>query len=333
MIPLMVACFMWILVAILSVRVRTRSDNTMFRAAVVIAASLTTNIGAIYLWSASWLPGPNVFDLVANVLLIVGVYYLSRAITRGATRLGAVDTARTRWTHGAALVTVFGMVISFVFIDNPEPSTTFMLSYGDQVPAATYSTVQYLYIFAVMALTLITCVHNVPRMKKIRFRLGFTIIGAGCTTALILCLSVLMMDAAHVLGADDIVLSVGPVYDYLYLLTVLLLCVGLGIPPLHRLLNSGKVRKQVLTSEPEVRRIWLATVAKAPTVSLVKSTSTMDPVKEHGTSTTIDGIHRMVIEIHDWASVGDGIRTCFSDNDRAVLREAERLCLQQGRLA
>ncbi|MET3172986.1 UNVERIFIED_ORG: hypothetical protein ABIB52_000814 [Arthrobacter sp. UYCu721] len=328
-----VAGLMWALVAALSFRVRTRPDNTMFVAATVIAASLTTNVDAIYLWAASWMPWPNVLDLVANGLLIFGVSYLSRAIIKGATRRSRQNGRGARWPRYASTAVLVVMACAFAFIDDPRLSTTFMLSFGDQLAAGIYSAVQYIYIFAVMSVTLFTCVKNVPRMRQGRFRLGFSITGVGCAVAMLLCIVVVGMDIAHVLGSDSVLRSLGTIYNYLYLATMVLLCVGLGIPPIGRLLNSLAVRGKVVAIEPQIRRIWLSTVADSPAVSLVEP---MEPpiagAKAVPKNITTAGMHRMVIEILDWANVHRSSRGLVSDADWEAVRQAESLCLKHGKV-
>ena len=210
MITLLVAVFMWTLVLILALRARARPDITMLRVATLIAASLTTNIDEVYLWANNRLPWANALDLMANLLLITGIYYLSVAITRGATRVGALRERGTVWMRRAAQSTAAVMVVSFFLIDAPEPSTTFMLDYGDQPAAGIYSAVQYAYIFSVMTGTLFTCVQNVPKMRRPRFRIGFSIIGAGCFSALLLCATVIAMDVVNVAGADGFLSFVSP---------------------------------------------------------------------------------------------------------------------------
>ena len=148
MISVVVAGLMWALVVILSLRARRRPDNSLLAAAGIIATSMTTNISEVYLWAALWMPWPNALDVVANLLLIIGVAYLATAIRRGAAAVGTGKARGQHWTRSAAVVTVTGMIVAFCFIDNPEPSTTFMLSYGDQPATAAYSMIQYLFILA-----------------------------------------------------------------------------------------------------------------------------------------------------------------------------------------
>ena len=264
---IVVAVFMWLLVLTLLLRARSRPDNTMVKAAVVIAASLTTNINGVYLWASDGLPWPNALDLVSNILLIIGVYYLSRAIVRGAgAGDGSVDRAQ-RWSAVAAAGTVLVMVVAFCLIDDPHASTTFMLDFGDQPAAGIYSGVQYLYIFAVMARTLSTCIRNVPQMRRRRFRAGFRLIGAGCGVGLVLCTSVIVMDIAHVAGAESLMRAVGTVYDISYALTVVLLATGararrlplpgMDLPGVLTLRTAGDAGQLRALMGPEARLVIL----------------------------------------------------------------------------
>lgn len=328
---LMVAALMWGLVLVLSLRARLRPDNTLLIAAAIIAASMTTNIPEIYLGAATWLP-PNAMDLVANILLIAGVYYLSSAIRRGATAAGTDLVPGANRARTVAVGTILAMVVAFAFIDNSEPSTNFMLTYGDQPAAAAYSMVQYIFIFGVMMATLTTCVRNVPRMVQGRFRVGFSVTGAGCSVALLLCISVVAMDVCHVLGAHQLMVTLGGIYDVLFLGTITLLCVGLSIPPLARQISSFRMRKKVLAIEPEIRRIWSKTVAINPSISLVGSSAPRaTAAQELGTTRATDGMHRMLVEIHDYIHVTSESDALTAD-DWHRLGAAETLCLHQGRL-
>jgi hypothetical protein len=331
MMNLLVAAFMWLLVLTLSLRARARPDNSMLKAAVVIAASLTTNINEVYRWAGELLPWANALDLVSNILLIIGVFYLSRAITLGATA-GSSRGSGGVWGQAGAPGTAVVMVVSFAAIDNPMPSTTFMLDYGDQPAAALYSAVQYVYIFAVMAATLGTCVRNVPRMRRRRFRAGFSIIGTGCGVGLLLCASVIVMDVTHVTGQEGIMRSVGGVYDVLYPLAVVLLSVGLAVPPLGRIINDISIKRQIRQLEPQLKALWTKTAARTPDVSLIGSTPDTAPALRKSARDATDAIHRLVIEIHDWIAVTGNPGAELSTADAAALREAEALCLKQGRM-
>ncbi len=329
---LIVVVFMWLLVLTLALRARTRPDNTMLKASIAIAASLTTNIDGLYLWAAHKLPWPNGLDLAANVLLIFGVYYLSRAIAHGARPGDSANGKEALWLRRAAVTTAVIMTVSFAFIDDPVPSFSFMLDYGNQPAAALYSGVQYLYILAVMAGTLATCRSNVPQMRRRRFRVGFRIIALGCIAGIVLCLSVLVMDAANVTGNEELRSAVGTVYDVSNPLTVVLLSVGLAVAPIGRIISDLSVRRQIRRLEPRLRAVWLATVARTPAVSLVGTTA-QSVTEGHGkgAGSAADTIHRLVIEIHDWMDLSENRGRQMSPADLSVVNQAEALCLKQGR--
>jgi hypothetical protein len=191
--------------------------------------------------------------------------------------------------------------------------------------------VQYLFIGGVMLGTLTTCVRNVPRMMQPRFRIGFSVTGAGCMAALLLCASVVAMDVCHVLGELELMRALGGIYDILFFATMVLLCMGLAIPPLGRQISSLRLRRRVLAVEPEVRRIWANTVATTPSVSLVGANLRGSPAaQELRTDQATEGLHRMLVEIHDYLNVTDSSDT-LTAADWRQLDEAEALCLQQGK--
>ncbi|MDN3481905.1 hypothetical protein QMA10_08205 [Arthrobacter sp. APC 3897] len=329
---LIVVVFMWLLVLTLALRARTRPDNTMLKAAIVIAASLTTNIDGLYLWAANRLPWPNGLDLAANVLLIFGVYYLSLAIAHGARAGDSTTGMQAMWLRRAAVITVVIMTVSFAFIDDPVPSFSFMLDYGSQPSAALYSGIQYLYILAVMVGTLVTCLRNVPQMRRRRFRVGFRIIALGCIAGIVLCLSVLVMDAGNVTGNEELRRAAATVYDVSNPLTVVLLSAGLAVAPIGRILSDLGARRQIRVLEPRLREVWLATVAQTPAVSLVGTTAqSVTGAQRNRRRNTADTIHRLVIEIHDWMDLAENSGREMSPADRSVLNRAEALCLKHDR--
>jgi hypothetical protein len=277
------------------------------------------------------LPWPNVLDLTANCLLLAGVYFLARAIMKGATQLGAATSPPQRGLNVAALLTAVTMIGVFPLIDAPAISTTFMLDYGDQPAAAAYSIVQYGYIFAVMAFTLVSCVRNVPHMRKGRFRVGFSIIGAGCLIALVLCVVVIAMDLAHLAQDMTLMRELGYIYDWLYALTIVVLCLGLGVAPVSRLYTSFRLNRQLRSTYPRIRGIWRQTVARQPSLSLVGGPETQTEALAGASEAMAESIHRMTVEIHDWLNFENRSSDELSEADRDILRQAESLCLQSWR--
>lgn len=326
-----VSAVLWALVTVMALRFRTRPDNSMFWAALLIAVSVSTNINGVYLAVDEVLSGSNFLDLAANCLLLAGVYFLARAIMKGATQLGAATSPPQRGLNVAALLTAATMVGVFPLIDAPTISTTFMLDYGDQPAAAAYSIVQYGYIFAVMVFTLSSCVRNVPHMRKGRFRVGFSIIGAGCLIALVLCVVVIAMDLAHLGQNMTLMRELGYIYDWLYALTIVVLCVGLAVAPVSRLYTSLKLIRQLRCTYPQIRGIWGRTVARQPSLSLVGGPESQMESLAGASEAMAESIHRMTVEIHDWLNFENRSSDELSAADRDILRQAENLCLQSWR--
>ena len=92
------------------------------------------------------------------------------------------------------------------------------------------------------------------------------------------------------------------------------------------------LRRQLGAIEPEIRRVWLSTVEKSPSVSLVGTR--LRDVEDKGSTAgrhSVETLHRLVIEIHDWINVESGPGVALSPHQRRVLERAESLCLRQGR--
>jgi hypothetical protein len=82
------AAVIWGLVLCLLPGARTRKDHSILVAAVAIATALTLNVDPIYLAGDRALGGHNLLDLFANILMVVGIYFLSQAILRAAELAG-----------------------------------------------------------------------------------------------------------------------------------------------------------------------------------------------------------------------------------------------------
>src|SRR5699024_3550157 len=148
MINLAPACIMWALtICLLLFRPRNK-DHSMTWAAAAIAASVTLNIDRLYIAFDKLVGGHNFGDLLSNLALILGVFFLARAISH----VYDYSNKAIRSLLGPAslVVAVIAMIGSFAWIDDQHTSTVFMVDYGDQLAAAVYSSVQYLYFGIVL---------------------------------------------------------------------------------------------------------------------------------------------------------------------------------------
>ncbi|TFD63188.1 hypothetical protein E3T39_00305 [Cryobacterium suzukii] len=324
MIQLIVALALWGLVGALMIGTRRRTDQSILYAAVMIAVSLTLNIDAVYFAADGLLGGRNYADLPANLLLLLGVYFLSRAILRASSPSRADATARP--FRIGAIITASLMVTTFVFIDAPTTSGTFMQDFGNQPAAAAYSLVQFTYLGIVVALTGTICLRFAGRMSTPTRRLGFRIVGAGCGAAVLTVLSVVGMDLAHVFGAMSLLALFASAYDVLNLAAILLLCFGLSLPPILGWVSNGINRRKLQAALPDLTRIWVDVSAQH--IELGDESHPNAPGSVPRDVDTV--VHRMLVEIRDALLFNPTARERLTDKDLALLTATEaRIGAQQ----
>ncbi|MDQ0102978.1 hypothetical protein J2T10_002635 [Paenarthrobacter nicotinovorans] len=316
MIQIVAAALIWLLVICLLPGIRRRRDHSVLTAAITISVSLTLNIDQVYLGIDSVLGGRNLADLLANIFMVVGIYFLSRAIIRAAT---PDETVGKRDRAGLILlaVVIMGLATSFSAIVTQGSSTRFMVDFGGQWPAALYSSIQFVYIGYVVSVTGATCFRFRGDMMRPYFRMAFTCIGVGCTFAVLLVLLVLIMNILHLQGRLNAMRAVSPIYDAAVLAAMFFLCIGLAIPPVARRV----LRHRQSATEEELARgltkIWEQTTQKRQDVRLVRGTemiSQQDPAQR---------LHRMLVEVQDALLVEPGLGSSLDIHDLNVLNAAE----------
>lgn len=316
-----VAGSLWVVFLIFTLRAKTRPDNTLYYALLFIAVAMTANVEFIYLGIAEISPYRNAADYFGSAAMILGLFLLLRSIRRGSAspRLHK----RYGWDFRAALVTLAIMAISFPFIDAPEPASTFMLEYGDQWPAAIYSSIQFIYLGAVMLATGVVCVRNTSKMRRRRYRVGARFLSTACGLGVLLSLCVLVMNSLHLGGQIGAMRAIGGFYDILRVVVVLTMSIGIGLPALLRYFDRRRHAKKLRESAATVKRIWADTVAH-------DGQTTMPPV-QHSSNNSVAAlsslIHRMIVEIHDWSLLHSPER--LGEEGWAALDHAEKLCLRE----
>ncbi|WP_454810368.1 hypothetical protein [Paenarthrobacter nitroguajacolicus] len=316
MIQIVAAVLIWLLVICLLPGIRVRRDHSVLTAAITISVALTLNIDQVYVGLDSLLGGRNFVDLAANVSMVIGIYFLSRAIIRAAT---PDETVEIRDRAGLILlaVVIMGLAGSFSAIVTQGSSTRFMVDFGDQWSAAFYSSIQFLYIGYVVSVTGVTCFRFRGDMLRPYFRASFTLIGVGCALAVLLVVLVLVMDVLHLQGRLDAMRSVSPFYDAAVVAAMTFLCIGLAIPPVARrvLRHRESVTEDELVSG--LTKIWEKTTKKRQDVRLVRDTEL------NSQQDRAQRLHRMLVEVQDALLVEPGLGGSLDIHDLNVLNSAE----------
>lgn len=303
---------MWALTICLLLFRPRKKNHSMTWASAAIAASVTLNINEVYIAFDKLVGGHNFGDLLSNLALILGVFFLARAISH----VYDYSNRAIRALLGPAslIITVIVMIGSFAWIDDQRTSTTFMIDYGDQLGAAIYSSVQYLYFGIVLAcMARISYEQNRIARGYQRVSTGSLLIGS--IVGLALCGTVIAMDITHLLGAATVLYWLQWAYDILRLLTFLLLGFGFAGPPVIR---WSTVRYRGLRTRQLIRQLmptWRAAVAVRPGVTLGDPTTARAESKDAI-------LHRVVVEIRD-AMIDPTASFELSPRARALVETAE----------
>ncbi|MDP9999065.1 hypothetical protein [Pseudarthrobacter sulfonivorans] len=325
MIQAAAAVVIWCLVLCLLPGARTRKDHSILIAAVAIATALSLNVDPIYLAGDRALGGRNLLDLLANVLMVVGIYFLSQAILRAAELNDAPVRRDRRGRLILGLVSV-GLVLAFLLIEAPMSSTRFMLDYGDQPAAALYSAIQFVYIGLVVGVTGYVCFRFRRRMAASYFRVAFTFIGIGCFLAIIVVCAVLGMDVAHLLGEQSTMEQLAAAYDTSFVGAMVFLCAGLALPPVaRRLVRRAQLRTQADLLE-NLTSTWERATATRKDGRLAPPAGAI----ERGAPDTRI-LHRMLVEIEDALLMDPAAAMLLDEADfQTLMRTEDYLASNQG---
>lgn len=290
---LITAGFMAALTLIVLVTRRPGKDTSILWASVLISISLMMNLNAVYVFTDGLLGGRNYVDLGANLLLLVGVYFLARAIHRAARPTSDGQRSPRVLGKSGVVMAASAATAMFALIDAPATSTAFMREYGAQPAAALYSAVQYCYIGAVMATAGWTCLRFRKSWNTGVYMLAFALVGLGCASAVLLVLQVLVLDALHVLGAGQSMTSFSGTYAVLNMTTFALLCSGLALPPARRRILAIVDTARTHSVLNELKPVWRKAVIGNSGVTLDLRVVPDRPERPRRE------LHRMIVEIQD----------------------------------
>ncbi|HQA24258.1 MAG TPA: hypothetical protein PKW13_11120 [Rhodoglobus sp.] len=308
----LVAALMWALVASLLIIRRKRADRSITYAAITIAIAMTLNVDAIYAAVDPILGGTNIATLAADALLMIGLFFLGRAVMHtGEYRPQLVRAAVSRPTLIASLAAI---TIAFSFIDRSTTTTQFMADLGNQPATAIYSIINFTYAAVVIATMMILAARQYRNNHGIQ-RLPAALLTLGSAFGVMLCLAVLTMDIAHVTGQITLMRAVQPAYSPLSLLTFLLLCAGFVAQPVVRRARHYARRRSTAALADRLEPLWQRATRVRPGLSHAEPISASDDPE--------DRLHREIVEIRD-AMIDSRITFTITDAARALLEQAEQ---------
>jgi len=312
MIQTLVATLMWALVASLLIFRRKRTDRSVTYAAITIAIAMTLNVDGIYAIIDPLIGGTNIATLIADALLMTGLFFLGRGVMKS-------GEYRPRLVRAAVsvpvlLVALLAITASFLFIDRGTTTTRFMSDLGAQPAAAIYSIINFSYGALVIATMLVLAARQYRHSTGIQ-RLPAALLSLGSAFGVALCLAVIVMDLAHATGHLDLMHAIQGVYDPLSVLTFLFLCAGFAVQPAVRRGQHHARQRHTIAYTAQLEPLWHRATRARPGLSQA------DPLAANNEDPE-GHLHRVIVEIRD-AMIDPRIAFATSTDDRDLLERAE----------
>jgi hypothetical protein len=273
---------------------------------------MTLNIDGIYTVVDPLLGGTNIATLIADALLMTGLFFLGRGVMKtGEYRPRLV---RAAVSTPVLLVALLAITAAFLFIDRGTTTTQFMSDLGAQPAAAVYSIINFTSGALVIATMLVLAARQYRHSAGIQ-RLPAALLSLGSAFGVALCLAVIVMDIAHATGHLDLMHAIQPAYDPLSALTFLFLCAGFAVQPAVRRAQHHARQRHTIAYTAQLEPLWHRATRARPGLSQA------DPLAAN--SEDPEGhLHRVIVEIRD-AMIDPRITFDVRADDRDLLERAE----------
>lgn len=308
----LVAALMWVLVASLLIIRRKRADRSVTYAAIAIAIAMTANVDAVYESVDPLLGSTNIATLIADAVLMIGLFFLGRAVMHTGEHRPRV--VRAALSLPILLLSLAAIIAAFAFIDRGPTTTRFMVDLGAQPATAVYSIINFTYCGIVIAAMLILAARQYRSNHGIQ-RLPAALLTIGSAFGVLLCLAVIVMDIAHVTGQLTLLRAVQPTYSPLSLMTFLFLCAGFTAQPAIRRGRQYTRRRRTAGLSAEIEPLWERATRERPGLSHVEPLAASDEPEAR--------LHRRIVEIRD-AIIDGRVAFTITDDERALLQAAEQ---------
>lgn len=311
MIQLMMAAALAVLAAVrIPVLLRHRRDTVFVAAVCACGAALLTN-PVVYVSIDRLLGGFNIARLLMQALMVLGLWFLRKGLLRAVAPHTTPNLLRQ-----LPLYTAMSLLVIFFVLLGPTVTTN---SWGDEFEGrligALFSITGIAFIAWVCGEIAVVCLTHLRRLKG-AFRLGFTMVSAGCAigcvtmtamTVAVLASSVPLLEPLRWRSPDG--------YRVLELLSIALVGVGLTLTAVqgHRTRTRiARWEKDALTRVEPIREGVLHEAGLHRTLQFDESA----PVQ--------DRLHRMIVEIWDADLAAGTAHSVLTEEQRAYLLDIER---------
>jgi hypothetical protein len=315
MVELIVSALIWTLVIILVVFRRARKERSILAAATSIAVAMLLNDDDLYFIVDGWFGGRDIVHMLSAVLLMVGVYYLARGISRTGNKYLTGTTPKI-----ILAVAIVVTVLSFFLVPHMgETTDSFMRVYGEHLSAVVYSSTQYVYLLYVFSALSVTAINILRNARVAREKVAAVFMLLGCLSTLALSVNSIGMWVTGWLGGLEAAEPWRPTYYIFQALLFLFMLVGLGIAPIARWVGQSRRERALERELDRLEDLWRDAIEARP-----------NPELEGGQSDAEHRLHRRIIEIRDAAMDGRNEFT-LTEEDRALLRDAEERLMATSR--
>jgi hypothetical protein len=312
MVELVISALMWALVLVLIVFRRARKERSVLYAAVTIAIAMMLNDDDLYFVVDSWFGHRDIVHLISAIMLMVGVYFLTKGISRARVRRYMKGWAGriTLWV-AIAITTV-----SFALIPHQgETTESFMRVYGEYPAATVYSSTQYIYLFAVFGALAMFAVNTIRESTIPREKAAGIALLVGSLATVALSIVTIGMNVANLVGGLSAAEPWRPWYYGFQVATFAFLTLGLGIAPISRWVRQSRYERGVERYIDKLTPLWEDAIDARPS-----------PKFDAVTTDAEHRLHRRIVEIRD-AAMDRRNNFDLGDEDRRLLAEAEQQLL------
>jgi hypothetical protein len=208
--------------------------------------------------------------------------------------------------------------VAFVAVAGKHGPSDFMTAYGDQPAAAVYSIAHFGYFGVTFVGAGVACALSGFRSAPGPVRAAVTVLLVGSVVSVCTAALLVVRDLVRVTGHPDTAALLNHGYQPLLVLSVLLVAVGLAMPPLTASAARRRLRRDLPSILDELGAVRDRLAGDDGSLRMPDGLRT--PGGEAG---PIDRVHRLVVEVRDQLFLHPEAE--LSDHERSVLDRSEDL--------